>query len=414
MSFLVNMYFKSRIAKSSDHRLPAPKWTLPPPSGRSASASSTASTSRSRTIRSSYVPLLSRSSRCGHALTNPLQTTLENLRRELDALDKQYAAMMLSGCKTNQKQDERDSCSPSSVDSTTSQAPAMRKYLQATEVKKWYQQDNNRLYRLNAQHMKVESRMGQLLDASEAAKVPLPSVSTTSRQYRIRPLPSAAYAQVIDDATTDVLCFAHSTEKLSTGARVLGWTDQREVRGGTLKFALQKEFGLSPCDLLERSWSIFSNPDEFPKIYGSALDVQFFVLERIDADTMLFYRRIAPPADGTRAVKTVFLLARRPIQEGYLLLFRSIDKDLVHFEEVDGGVPRASVDTQTAVKFLSSEMWVDKYIWVMFYNVPCEPKRCLFHFGGTATTSLWLREVLFVAIRWESMAVGAQFTLTAD
>ncbi|KAG3110228.1 hypothetical protein PI124_g10733 [Phytophthora idaei] len=310
-------------------------------------------------------------------------TTLANLRRELEMLDKQYASILLSESSNNQQSDEDSS--------TGAQTPTMQKYLQATDLKKWYQQENGRLYQLNAYHMKVESRMGQLLDAYEAARVPLPRVSS-ARQYRIRPLPTATYTKLVNEATNDVLRFARSPEKLSTGARVLGWMDQREVQGRTLKFALQKEFGLSPRDLLHRSWEIFSNPDEFSKIYGSALDV-----------------RQHPSS------QTVFLLARRQIEEGFLLLFRSIDKDLVHFEEVDvGGVPEVRMNAPAALKIESSEMWVEKYIWVLFYNVPNEPKKCLFHFGGTATTQLWLREVLFVAVRWESMAVGSQFTLTAE
>ncbi|KAG7383703.1 hypothetical protein PHYPSEUDO_003382 [Phytophthora pseudosyringae] len=338
-------------------------------------------------------------------------TTLDNLRRELDALDKQYAAMLLSGSGNNQQDDAGGS---STATTAATQTPTVKRYLQATELKKWYQHENDRLYQLNAQHMKVESRMGQLLDASEAAQVPLPGVPP-SRRYHIRPLPTAAYTEVVNDALNDVLRFARNPEKLSTGARVLGWTDQREVHGRTLKFALQKQFGLAPRDLLQRSWSIFSNPEEFAKIYGSAMDVRFQVLQIIDADTVLFYRRITTPADSTRVVKTVFLLARRQIEEGYLLLFRSIDKDLVHFEEVDvGGGHGVRVDADAALKLVSTELWVDKYIWVLFYNVPREPKNCLFHFGGTATTTLWLREVLFIAVRWENMAVGSQFTLTAE
>eukprot|EP00644_Phytophthora_capsici_P017643 jgi/Phyca11/120599/e_gw1.42.174.1 len=291
-----------------------------------------------------------------------------------------------------------------------------RKRLKHREyVKKSYKkkvQENDRLYQLNAAHMKVESRMGQLLDSSDPVDSPL-SEDRSSHQYHFRPLSTEAYTKVINDATNDVLQFARSPEKLSTGARVLGWTDQREIHGRTLKFALQKQFSLPPRDLLQRSWSIFSTPNEFSKIYGSALNVRFHVLQRIDADTILFYRCITTPTDSTRVVKTVFLLARRPIEEGYLLLFKSIDKDLVHFEEA-GGIPDISTDPSEALELVSSELWVDKYIWVLFYNVPNDPKSCLFHFGGTATTSLWLREVLFIAVRWESMAVGSQFSLTAE
>lgn len=335
-------------------------------------------------------------------------TTLENLRRELNALDKQYAAMLLtSGGRVQQNEDDEAA-------GASTQSETMRKYLQATELKKWYTQENDRLYQLNAGHMKVESRMAQLLDASEAAKPAMlkPSAST---QYRINPLPTAAYATIIDDATRDILCFARSTEKLSSGARVLGWTDQRKICGRTLKFALQKVFSLSPRDLLQRSWEIFSSATEFPKVYGSAMNVRFHVLQYIDEDTILFYRHIEPPPNSARVVKTVFLLARRPIEEGYLMLFRSIDKDLVHFEEIEvGGIPQLRIDEEAAYKLVSTEMWIEKYIWVLFYNVPMEPRKCLFHFGGATTTSIWLREVLFVALRWENMAVGSQFTLTAE
>ncbi|KAG6615590.1 uncharacterized protein IUM83_05082 [Phytophthora cinnamomi] len=289
---------------------------------------------------------------------NKKLTTLQNLRRELDALDKQYATLLLSESGRAQQNDENSASAANALARPAAHTPIMQKYLQATELKKWYQSENDRLYQLNAFHMKVESRMGQLLDASEAAKAPLPGIST-SRRYHIRALPTAAYAKVIDSATSDVLRFARSPEKLSTGARVLGWTDQRKILGRTLKFALQKEFALSPRDLLQRSWSIFSDSHEFPKIYGSALDVQFHVLQRVDADTILFYRRVAHPADSSRVVKTVFLLARRQIAEGYLLLFRSIDKDLVHFEEVDvGGAPEVRVDSDATLE--SSESWVEK------------------------------------------------------
>ncbi|KAK1930079.1 hypothetical protein P3T76_014313 [Phytophthora citrophthora] len=336
-------------------------------------------------------------------------TTLENLRRELDALDRQYAAMLLSGSGNNQPDDADNS---STLTAVNTQSPQMEKYLQVSELKKWYQQENNRLYQLNAAHMKVEGRMGQLLDSSDPVESPL-SEGPSSSQYHFRPLSTEAYSKVVNDTTNDVLQFARSPEKLSTGACVLGWTDQREVHDRTLKFALQKQFSLPPRDLLQRSWSIFSTPDEFSKIYGSALNVRFHVLQHIDADTILFYRYITTPTDSTRVVKTVFLLARRPIEEGYLLLFKSIDKDLVHFEEADGN-PDISSDPSEALELVSSELWVDKYIWVLFYNVPNDPKSCLFHFGGNATTSLWLREVLFIAVRWESMAVGSQFSLTAE
>uniref|UniRef100_A0AAV1TPN3 BZIP domain-containing protein n=1 Tax=Peronospora matthiolae TaxID=2874970 RepID=A0AAV1TPN3_9STRA len=338
-------------------------------------------------------------------------TTLENLRRELNALDHQYASMLLQETGTWQYQQIKGG----NARATTSfQRPTMQKYLQATGLKKWYREENDRLYQLNACHMKVESRMGQLFDAYEATKVPLHCVPAPY-QYHISPLCAAAYEGLIDKAKIDVLCFARNPVKVSTGAQILGWTDKREVHERKFEFALQKEIGVSPLVLLQRSWSIFSDPVEFSKIYGSALDVQFHVLQHVDENTILIYRRIAPAADDSRVVKSIFLLAKRAIREGFMLLFRSVDKDLVHFREVDvNGQPQDYMDSTSALKLMRSEMWVDKDVWVLIHNVPKEPEKCLFQFGGATTTTLWLREVLFIAVRWENMAVGSQFSLTAD
>lgn len=339
-----------------------------------------------------------------------LQSTLATLRKELEALEAQYAAMLVH--------------QPSARDDENS--PAMQKYLELTELKNRYRAENQQLYDLNAEFTKTEDRIGQLMDSAEP--LPEPSVSEFPR-FHVTPLPEAEYAKIIAEARDDVVNFAYSTEKLSTGARVLGWTDQRKIQGNELKFGLEKEFpGISAYELLQRSWPIFSSPEVFPKIYSAQIEVKFHVLQHVNEDTVLFYRVIRSPAVVDRLVKTVFLLARVRIAEGYMLLFKSIDKDRVRFredeiaqvlEEIHSMSSSVTSSESLVTNAGPAEVWVDKYIWVLFQDRGAtvgghKDKKCLFHFGGSTVTNIWLQEVLFIALRWESMAVGPLFTIPSE
>lgn len=333
--------------------------------------------------------------------------TLATLKSELERLELQYNDML-----AQHTADSKVDLTPSSA------SPALRKYLLVTELKNRYRAENQMLYEANAGFMKAEDRLGQLVDAeTQPPNVP---------RFHVTPLPEAEYAKVIAEARDDVINFAYGREKLSSGARVLGWTDQRKIQGKELKFGLEKEFpGLSALELLQRSWAIFSSPEEFPKIYGAQIKVEFHVLQHVNDDTVLFYRTIRSPAVD-RVVKCVFLLARVRIDQGYMMLFRSIDKDLVQFREdeiaqiLEEVRSMSSAQPSEALTHAShQEIWVDKYIWVLFHDRgrsvggSDRDKSCLFHFGGSTTTTIWLQEVLFIALRWESMAVGPVFTITS-
>jgi hypothetical protein len=343
------------------------------------------------------------------------QNTLAALKKEFDRLELQYTNML-----------ERHTAGYDLAPAPSSASPALQKYLHATEVKNRVRAENQMLYEANASFMKAEDRLGQLMDA-EARLSDAPS----TQRFHVTPLPDAEYAKVIADARDDVINFAYGHEKLSSGARVLGWTDQRKIQGKELKFGLEKEFpGISAFELLQRSWAIFSSPDEFPKIYSGQIKVEFHVLQHVNDDTVLFYRTIRSPAVD-RVVKCVFLLARVRVQQGYMMLFRSIDKDSVQFredevaqmvDEIRAISSEQSSEALARAHATGQEVWVDKYIWVLFHDVGTntsafdgsdKDKACLFHFGGSTTTTIWLKEVLFIALRWEAMAVGPIFTIAS-
>lgn len=337
-----------------------------------------------------------------------IQSTIDSLKKELEQLEQQYAAMLSTkgspAVNNNNTPAITSSLSAQQQQKQHHHSPLLlQKYMQLTETKTRLRHENDALYQINAGHMKVEGRMHQLLHTDAQ----LPHVHTP---YRIRPLPDAEYSKIIVEARDDILRFMNAPGKLSSGANVFGWTDQRKVEGEELKFALEKHFPtISAYDLLQRSWDIFSSPELFPKVYTASLNVQFHELQRVNKDTVLFYRSIQ--AEGSRVnVQTVFLLTRLKIKEGYMLVFRSIDKDRVRFQEDE--IHQAIDETEALMATdgsLRHAIWVEKYIWVIFKDKG--PEACVFHFGGSTTTDIWLKEVLFIALKWENMAVGPRITL---
>ncbi|TMW64154.1 hypothetical protein Poli38472_014271 [Pythium oligandrum] len=321
-------------------------------------------------------------------------STIQTLRDQLDTLERDYHSML------GKRDNELALPAPTA---TNNSSPLMQKYFELTEIKNRLQRENEHLYAANAEFMKAEGRFQQLLDSD--IQFPL-----SQPRFYISKLPPSDYAKIIADARDDVLKFAYAKDTLSTGYSVFGWTDKRKVTSEEIKFALVKDFPkISAYDLLMRCWGIFTIPERFSSIYNPGFITKFYPLQTIDDDTQLLFRTIQ--IDGMDFItKTVFLLARIKIDEGYLILFKSIDKDSVQFRESE--INSIIEETRAIVTKKSTpkrEMWVDKYIWIVIEDKGFEG--CAFHFGGAATTNIWIKEVLFIALRWENLAVGPQFTL---
>lgn len=300
---------------------------------------------------------------------------------------------------------------PTNVDDLRALAvPILHKYLEAKELKDALLRENEELYAYNARQMKVQSRVQQLLD-SEAQ---LPSVDVP---FHLRPLSDQRCATIIAAAKDDIMAFITGPDKWSSGARVFGWTDQRQVRGSELRFALEKDvYGVGASTLLSRSWTIFSSPKTYAGVFTPSLGVELHVLQRVNADTLLLYRTVEP-AGMPVVVKTILLFARLQLEDGgFMLVFRSVDKDLVQFEEDGINCVIEEARTLAARKPLRKEVWSESCLWVIFRDQ--SPSSCLVHFGGSiggaTTTHIWLMEVLFAAVRWENMAIGPTIAIEAS
>ncbi|TMW58944.1 hypothetical protein Poli38472_007089 [Pythium oligandrum] len=290
------------------------------------------------------------------------------LREELVTLETQYNEMLRR-----------------QVEGTVTRMPLLQKYIEITRLKDRLYEENLALQQYNGEFMIVESRLQGIFDTEAEPPV-------ADMKFSFSPLPNAEYARVIASSREYIAKFMQSEGKMTTGVQVLGWEDQKQVRGDRLTFALRKQFAFSAFELLKRTWAIVSSADEFPKIYNPALNTTMHVLQRINEDTVLFYRSVK--ADNSDvAAKTVFLLARVKVEHGYLLVFRSIDKDLIAFEE--NGINKVIEEIQAAGESKKTvDVWVEKFVWIIIYENG--ERTSEFHFGGTASSKLWFKEVLFM------------------
>ncbi|KAJ0403011.1 hypothetical protein ATCC90586_004714 [Pythium insidiosum] len=350
--------------------------------------------------------------------------TIEHLRAELNELERQFDALLQGSATGGDAAIGRPQLSPEAASAESQQAITtvaprlLRPYIQLRNERAELQRENENLYALNAEFMKAESRVQQLVDAEQHELL-----AVTRPKFEFRSLGLTEYASIIAEIRDDVMRFAAScpTTKASTGAKVFGWTDERQINGDALKFALSKQFpNVTAHEVLARSWAIFASPERFSAIYPTALRTRFHLLEHVNDDTMLYFRTLEVHGDGRQrpggVAKTVFLLARIKLDDGYMVVFRAVDKDRIGFRENPHQHTGAgSVDELIAAcpscRQRPNEMWVDKYSWLIIRELPSDPNSCSFHFGGETLSMLWLKELLFIALRWEMLVIGPPFAL---
>ncbi|GLD94785.1 hypothetical protein PINS_up003409 [Pythium insidiosum] len=320
-------------------------------------------------------------------------TVIEALKQELQQLEHQYSSLL------NASRSDSDSDSDSRM---------LTKYVELAQVKKRLIRENEELYELNAKHMTVEGRLQQIMD--QDAPEPLDQLA-----FYFNRLTDSDIAPIIAVARDDILRFTNSSDKLSFEASVFGWVDYRKVQGNELKFALEKKFTGTPTILLlERTWSILSSPERCAKLFNPAVRADMYLLQRINNDTVLIYRSVETESVDL-ALKTIYILTRIQVPEGYMIFFRSIDPELINFdekgvntvlEEMQQDLQSLQLDGTSVRPTKKPSTWVDMYTWILFIEEG--PVTCRFQFGGSTMSNVWLKEVLFIALRWETMTVGPQ------
>lgn len=194
-------------------------------------------------------------------------------------------------------------------------------------------------------------------------------------------------------------------------AEVFGWSDFRARQGSTITFSVKKRItNVRPADLVASMWDCVTDSIKIGCLLPPTLTCDLRVLQRVSESVLIIDRRTytksqssLPALPTLRTVMVVFRV-HDPSDNTDVLIMKTLDTPLVKN------------------LLLRDELWCD-----VLYYVRCEPSppagpaKWEANGDSTADTTVeiggilkyvreefatsWLAELLFLAVRWESVAV---------
>lgn len=213
--------------------------------------------------------------------------------------------------------------------------------------------------------------------------------------------------------------------------KTMGWSQhQRITPDGCVQFNFTKRIHtIGAEELVEKSWEMYCDFELYHGIYASVQKLE--ILQRINDDTLLIRRDLQ---EGSTApiFRTIFLLFRIKLDNGYLICFRSHNPQVYVDDEDDPNV-----------------QWMDMFYWLMItdpmddgseyagcqqvhgfprshhhqqqqHHQHCHsrPFGCDVTFGGNLLNHKsaqhavrWKYQIAMALLRWESNAVAPLFAL---
>lgn len=237
--------------------------------------------------------------------------------------------------------------------------------------------------------------------------------SNSSKEVAFTPLTADEAADCARStiAAMDRARSAHARDAtFAKGAQFFGWSEFTFRKNATISFAVKKTLpNTSPANLLATTWRFVTDARSTKRLIRPQLSATYTPLQILSKDMIVIDRRTDDPCrvgvDGKPlAMRTVYLLfwTRVPSEYGdaYVLAMKTIDLPLVK---------RLLRD---------DELWCDIFYWIRFApdgSVDASggrPTATVAEFGGVNTylreeiASSWLAELVFLAIRWETLAVA--------
>ncbi|RLN73791.1 hypothetical protein BBJ28_00014461 [Nothophytophthora sp. Chile5] len=233
----------------------------------------------------------------------------------------------------------------------------------------------------------------------------------------LEPMTAQDCHEVSCTAYLEICAFLKTHSYLTTGTPLFGWHDRREEHSDHIKFTLKKRFaGATPTEMSTRAWRVTSSPQELRSLYSPTLRLAFKALQTVDDNNVVMYRLISS-ADGAKRVQSLFLISRFQVDDGFIILFRSVDRHRLRKAPVDreGG----ELQVANAARGLTEAEWLEVFSWTLFEHARDDEQggACLLSYGGithsteAASSRVWMMEVLLLALRWEAKVVGPPFML---
>ncbi|KAG6580173.1 uncharacterized protein IUM83_15788 [Phytophthora cinnamomi] len=193
-------------------------------------------------------------------------------------------------------------------------------------------------------------------------------------------------------------------------SKFLGWGQYTVREGSTITFSVKKSLpNVTPAQLMDTTWHLLTDGRNTQKLIPSTVNTHIRPLQKLSDDLFVIDRRSEDNArsgvfGNKLALRTVYVLFRIADADGsQTLAMKTINLPLVK-------------------KLLRhDEQWCDIFYWIRFLpdgsvrsSVDGRPRdfTTVTEFGGSNTytrdeiAKAWLGELVFLAIRWESLAVA--------
>ncbi|KAL3665366.1 hypothetical protein V7S43_009405 [Phytophthora oleae] len=196
-------------------------------------------------------------------------------------------------------------------------------------------------------------------------------------------------------------------------SKFLGWEQFTLRQGSTITFSVKKSLkNVTPAQLMATTWHVLTDGKRTQKLIPSTVNTHIRPLQKLSDDLLVIDRRSEDNArtgvfGNKLALRTVYVLFRMADADGtQTLAMKTINLPLVK-------------------KLLrDDEQWCEIFYWIRMYpdgtvrsgstGTDGRPRdfATVVEFGGSNTytrdeiAQAWLGELVFLAIRWESLAVA--------
>ncbi|ETK92154.1 hypothetical protein F441_04536 [Phytophthora nicotianae CJ01A1] len=188
--------------------------------------------------------------------------------------------------------------------------------------------------------------------------------------------------------------------------KFLGWSQYTLRQGSTITFSVKKSLkNVTPAQLMATTWHLLTDGKRTQKLIPSTVNTHIRPLQKLSDDLLVIDRRSEDNArsgvmGNKLALRTVYVLFRVAEADGtQTLAMKTINLPLVK-------------------KLLrADEQWCEIFYWIRIspdgsVRTSTGEYATVTEFGGSNTytrdeiAKAWLGELVFLAIRWESLAVA--------
>uniref|UniRef100_K3WNP8 BZIP domain-containing protein n=1 Tax=Globisporangium ultimum (strain ATCC 200006 / CBS 805.95 / DAOM BR144) TaxID=431595 RepID=K3WNP8_GLOUD len=261
--------------------------------------------------------------------------------------------------------------------------------------------------------------------------------------------------KIIQECYQHIFHPQYKGKRISTGAQILGWRDERFVDGTTLQFSLKKSFKyLSMEQMMRKTWDIVTTDEHKHTIQRTTIGVK--TLQVINDDVIVTQRCVHHP-QLQKVTCVNLLMFRLRTEKGYVVAYKAInqpttvnqaDHSPTMYIDIENYLnERRDASNRDADAKTPDVTWVDMMQWFIFEEVPndinpddvdddlagfaasigdatvpfyLEPFKVNVEFGGRLNNkdlhyiSFFLIEVVSMIVRWDQAVACSRLTFSID